>query len=224
MRDHLGNAQVGAKLGFARGVLLLDDCEGTFTWAKSGTGGDDVAERAAAAAFEGVYGIHIRTRTTGAAAGDGLDLSRIVGFGESGQLVYRMQLCLPDVSVVSVVRMEVYVYDGANMYLGTIRLTPNTPRFEYFSSVPAFTEIPSLALLVNDGQWFTIEMVLNVLSGEFITVTFNGVTADLAGVGMFDAGATTDRYLMVWFGLDTIGAAPAAMYVDNVSLTEFRDL
>ena len=92
MREFQARVPIGSNMMFARGVLLLDDCDGTLGWVASGTGGDDVHAFSTDYAFSGVNSLKLVTRTTGAAAGDTLTVARVVEYPESGLLVYRARV------------------------------------------------------------------------------------------------------------------------------------
>jgi len=79
-RDFFGNYPIVAGLGFSRDIKVLDDCEGTFTWTVGGTGGDDVHEFLAAAAWQGTYGMHLKTRTTDTDEDDALAVQKLFDF------------------------------------------------------------------------------------------------------------------------------------------------
>ncbi len=224
MRDHLGNAMVSSNLGFARGVLLLEDCEGTCNWVVSGTGGDDVHAFAAAAAFGGVNGLRIKTRTTGAAEGDGLMLSRRVSWPESGLLVVRWRYAMVNVSAFNYVYFTVMLANGGQGYEFTIQHRGGNDKVYYLAGSGFFVELADLSFVAGDGQWSTGEMVLDLQVMEWLEVMVNGVRADLAGEGSRAQGASAGRYVELEVGVVTAGAAPCDLYLDDLSVTEFRDV
>jgi len=223
-RDHLGQFMVSSALGFGRGILLLDDCEGTFNWTVSGTGGDDVHEFATAAAFMGLKGMRLKTRTTGAAANDYVAAARAVGHGEGGLLVIRARVASPDVSVVKNLVMQVTHCDGVNDYSANINIRMSAGTVAYLDAAAAAVAMPDLAQTFTDGAWFTIELVLDVLTHEYLECFCNGTRVDLAGAGVYDVGASTERGAIVSLSVIAVGAAPAEMYADNIYVGEYLDL
>ena len=224
MRDHLGQNLIGSDLGFARGILLLDDCDGGFLWEITGAAGDAVHDVNGVAAFRGSGGLRLITRTAGAAIGDGMTISRRVSFSESGLLVYRLRICFPDVSRMGTVPLEVYVEIGGHEYLAALLWRPKTPDVRYMNDLGGFTAIPALAFGVSDGAWTMWEMVLDVAAFRYLSVSLGGVHVDMGGVGLLDAGATAPRQIGVWLGFETAVNAPATVYVDDVYVGEFVDV
>lgn len=223
-RDFLPAGVMASNLGFGRDVLLLDDFEGTFAWVVSGTGGDAWVGNNVQAAFEGVYGVMMRSRLTGPQAGDVVYISRKTGFSESGLIVFRAMLCLYDVSTSAVLQLSMDMDDGATLRQCALRLAPNTPSMSYRNSAGTYTAIAALAFPVRDGQWFVMELVVDARTGEYVLARFDGVEADLSGVAVYDAGASTGRGVTFWLQVSTAAAAATIAYVDNVYAGECLDL
>jgi hypothetical protein len=220
-RDFLPAFNVAANLGFAKGVLLLDDCEGTFTWTVGGTGGDDVHEYAAVAAFMGLNGMRLKTRTTGAAADDNVFVSKVFGFPESGLVVARMRWASPDPTKIKSVRLNLWVDNGVRDWQAGGRLLPNTPEFDYYTPAGAWQAVASMAFGVSALEFVTMELVVDCRAMGLLEVANNGVRTQLSGVGLYDNGAYTNRRCAVAIMVYAIGANPAEMYVDHVYVGEF---
>ena len=224
MRDNLGNPLSSSRPEFARGVLLLEDCEGANNWIFSGTGGDDVHAFAATAAFTGGFGLHLATRTTGTAPADSLTALRWVGFPESGLLVLRAKIKSPDISDTAPLVLTAQIYNGTRMYVAEIHYSAATGTCEYVNGALANINLPALAQVIEDQQWVTFEMVVNVRTFEYITVTINGLAADLDGIAIGDVAATTARALAVGVGVTSAAAAVAEIDADNMYAGEFLNL
>lgn len=223
-RDHLGQFQMGSDLAFARGVLLLEDCEGTFNWIASGTGGDDVHAFATAAAFMGGHGMQLKTRTTGTSPNDILTASKNFSFPESGLLVARCRLAMVQQAAIKYVGFRVGFCAGAEVYQARLKHTPATPKVEYQEAGGADVPVAGMGFVTLDGAFCTLELVVDCLANKYVSLAWNGVRADLAGVALFDGGAASIRYAYVALDVVTVGAAPAEMYVDSVYVGEFLDL
>ena len=224
MRDHLGNFVVSGDLGFARGVLLLEDCEGTFTWVVSGTGGDDVHGFATAAAFMGLNVMQLKTRKSGAAANDYLTVSKPMGFSESGLCVLRARVAVPVLAVVGDLTVAVLARNGTRRWQGELVVDPNTPKVEYINSGGTWTAVAALAQTPVVFGFVTIELALDLTAMQYLEGAWNGVRASLAGVSMYDVAADTSRGLTVAISVRAAGAAAAEIYVDSVYVGEFMDL
>lgn len=222
-RDHFPNIPIGAGMGFSKGVLLLEDCEGTFTWTVAGTGGDDVHAFATTAAWQGTYGMHLRTRTTLAAADDDLTVTKLMPMPESGLLVARLRIASPDPTAVKSVQIALLANAGANSYVGQLKFAPNTPTVEYVNAAGALVDLPTLATICPADAFQVVELALDVLTMQYIYVLVNGVRVDLAAVPLWDIGAVAARYSYISILVEAIGAAPATLYADNIYVGEYLE-
>lgn len=223
-REFVPAGGLSDRAGFARGVLLLDDCEGTFVWEVAGSGGDDVHDFAGVAAFHGANGMRLISRTTAAAIGDGVIVSRMLGFPESGLLVYRLRMCLPDVSAVANVSFTVDIFDGVDNYAAVLLWLPNTPLAMYMDATGGFTPIAGLGAGAMDGAWFLFEMVLDVRAMAYERLAMNGVVIYMGGAGCAYQMPSALRGVEVRVGYLTSVAAAVPLYADNFYVGEFVDL
>jgi len=224
MRDHLGNFMVAGNLGFARGVLLLEDCEGTFTWVVSGTGGDDVHAFATVAAFMGTNGMRLKTRTTGATAADNLAVEKAMSYPESGLLVARLRVCPVAVAPFDYIQVLLDVSDGAAGHGACLQLDVAAGKVYYQAAGGGFVEIVALAAPVYEGAFMTVELAVDLLTNQYLGCMVNGLRADLAGLAMVSAGAVAYRFARLGVTIATAGAAACEAYVDSVYVGEFLDL
>jgi hypothetical protein len=220
-RDFLPGFNVASNMGFAKGVLLLEDCEGTFNWIVDGTGGDDVHAFATAAAFMGTNGMQLKTRATNPAEDDNLCVKKWVGFPESGLLVVRMRLCMVDVSAFGSVQLWGEVADGETAYAWEFWIMPGMGHCYYHSAAGPLVAIDGLDAMPVDASWFLVEAVLDLKAMEYVSLTVNGVRADLAGLAIVTGEAATERYNCVAITIATAGAAPCELYADHIYVGEF---
>ena len=222
-RDWFGSIPIVDGLGFARGIMVLDDCEGTCTWVISGTGGDDVHEFAVAAAFQGTYGLRLATRATGAAADDYVQAVKVFGFPESGLLVARVKIGSVDVSDVKTARLNLQWSNGVKGYSASVHLMMSAGTAQYLNSAGTYTAIACLAQTFSDQAWYTLELAVDCIDNEYVGVFFNGTRVDLADIDVYEAGADTERGAKVGLAVYAVGANQAEIQVDNIYVGEFRD-
>jgi len=215
-RDYFGNLPVVAGMAFSRDILLLDDCEGTFTWQTAGTGGDDVHEYLAAAAYAGTAGLHLKTRTTDAAENDLLLAQKWFGYPETGLLVARAKIASPSWAAVKAINFIAVHGDGARNYNGQLKYTPATGVVAYANAAGVATAIAALAHLELEYQFTTWELVIDCRTHQYLSVAINGLRASLVGVALWDSAAATQRYAGLALSLTTSGAAPAELYASHI--------
>lgn len=224
MRDHLGQFQLSSNMHFSKGVLCMDDCVGAMNWTKSGTGGDDLLEHAAAAAFFGATGLHLKTRTTDAAQNDSIVAQKNFDFPASGLLVYRAKLNSPSLAAANSISLQTNACAADTLNSFSLNYNPAGPALYYIASGGNPIELTGANIEITDNQWQTIEIVLNLLTMTAISVTWCGHTYDLSGVGMFIGIPDSATYTQLRISLITTAAAPAELYADAIYAGEFLDI
>jgi hypothetical protein len=219
-RDHFPNLPVGAGMGFSKDVLLLDDCEGTFNYIISGTGGDDVHAYATAAAFTGTYGMHLRTRTTAAAQFDIVTAQKLMSYPESGLLVGRWRVATPAVAPCGQITLELMIDNGAQIYYGAILLMPATGVVNYVNAAGAGVAIPAAAFTFVAGTYYLVELQINCRTRRYISALINGTRVNLSALDLYNPAASAGRGSMLLVQVVAAGAAPAAVYLDNLYVGE----
>ncbi len=222
--DHVGLYPVSSEMGFSRGVLLLDDCEGTFNWNATGTGSDFAASYETGAAFMGTKGISLATKTTTPAENDSCQIERNMPYPESDLLTMRMRCNVPDVSDVKYVHFNVYTLDGIRQYQAEMLWVPVGGTV--WISIPdnQSVELPGVYWEVIDGGWVTMEFTVNLKDHVWISGMFNGIRGDLSAYGMNALSANTKRYVRISIKVVALVSAVATIYCDFVYAGEYVEL
>ena len=192
-RDYFGNYPIVAGLGFSRDVLLLDDCEGTMTWEVSGTGGDDVHEYLAAAAWQGTYGMHLKTRTTGTTVDDYVLAQKLFDWPSTNLLVARLRVTPVVVANTKGITITLAADDGSDGYTGAIKLAPDGSKVYYSNSAGSWVELTDLAMTYYALHWLTVELALDLKAHTYRHLRFNGWETDLSTLSLKAAGASASR-------------------------------
>lgn len=223
-RDHLGQFNVSSALGFARGVLLLDDCEGVSQWYAEGTDATIAVTFDAAATFIGSKGLLVNSGNTDPGAGDYVVAKRMIELPESGLLVFRAKCRAPDWTKIGAVSFAVQFQIASVQYNATIRYTPSTPAGTYFDAAGNPIDVPAWAVTFNNTQWITFELVVDTNNHQYVSGTIGRNKVSLAGIGLYTPGAGT--YEIAWLCLQhtNAGAAQSFMHYDNVYAGEFLDI
>ena len=222
--DHTGLYPVSSQMGFSRGVVLLDDCEGTFNWTATGTGSDFAASYETDAAFMGTKGMKLVTKTTTPADGDYVQVRRYMPYPEADLMTMRMRVALEQVSDCEYVYFIVYPYDGVNQYQASILWAPNAGAVWIRESGGGYIEIPGSVWAVVDGAWVTMEMTLNLADFKYVSAMFNGVRGDMSAFSMDPLGANTNRYMRFEIKIVAIGPAITTVFFDFIYAGEYIEL
>jgi len=221
MRDHLGVFNVSSDLKFAKGILLLDDCEGTFTWSFTGTDANAAASFAAAAAFMGTNGMLATTGDDSPAEDDTLQIVKYVEVPESGLVVFRVKFGLPDVSIVKGVNVLINIHRDSKVYAAGLLYLPDTPGGYYLGDDGGYHEVAAWANAVPDHAWQMAEIVVDINDLKYISGLLNGVPADLSAMAVYDGGVSAGRFMTIGLNVTAAGAAAAIVYFDNIYVGEF---
>jgi len=224
MRDFLGNPLQSAFPQFDPGVLLLDDCDGTFAWVPTGTGGDDVHEYSTVAALHGAKGLRLKTRTTGAAANDNLTVTRKVAQPESKLLVMRVRVAVVDKTKLSSFWIGITERSAYYNYVYKFNWVVNAHQWEYWKGDGSWGAVGLGQCPEDDGVWIDMQLILDVGSKSYQAVVGNGQRVSMVGYGGQSLGATTRRQVDVAMGIITPVNSPGEVYVDLIYVGSHMDV
>jgi len=224
MRDHLGNELLSKTQAFARGIYLLEDCEGTFHWDITATGLDYTCDFNSIAACFGTYGLRMITRTTTPTANDYVKVKRHFGIPPAGLLVVRTKVTSPDWAHVQDVILRLDDEDGATSQSGIFRFTPATPACTYFDDTGGYTTLPGMDLVFSNGTWLNFAMAIDCIEKEYIWCEIAGVHVDLPGIPLYLWGAATTSEIGFSLTVMSNGTDQATLYADAISATEYEEL
>jgi len=223
MRDYFGNLPIVSSMGFMRGIMVLDDCEGTMTWIVTGTGGDDVHAYETAAAWQGEKGLHLKTRTTATAQDDWVHLQKIFDHPASGLLVARLRLCTPDAAKTKSIIVTLRDDDGSQQYAAAIMLAPATNKIYYLNSAGAYVELTAIPQTFANYNWYTLELAADCRTHKYLHVRFNGLSADLSAQAMYNDAATSGRSAQLRLLVTAAVTGPGEAYMDNIYVGEYLE-
>lgn len=210
---------------FTRGVTLLDDCEGTLAWSKSGTGSDFSVAYDTAAAFVGLKGLHLATKTTTPAEDDYVRVYRYLEWTETGLLVVRARFASPDISDVKEIHAIITNDDGSFLHQGEVKWDSSDGRVKRRTGSAAWQNTAVLSGALADGQWNSMEIVVDVTEEKWVYVRMFGQKVDLSDAGLWwNSGAGGYKALSVEFTCVAVGANVAELYVDQIYVGEHIDL
>jgi hypothetical protein len=223
-REFIGRRCLSERMGFGRGVLFLENCEGTCNWIATGTGGNDWHGFTTTAAFRGKYGVRLKTRTTAPEADDWVQMARTVSYPESGLLVLRLRWSVLAKNQAKWVVVGLVADDGNRRYEAFLRLSTSASVVHYGNAAGGFTQIGEMSQTFVSLAWYAVELVIDCRAHQWIEVIFGGVRKSLAGVALYDAGATAGRGTTCLVRVTTREAGPAEVVVDDVYVGELLEV
>lgn len=222
--EHFGEFNVTGDMQLARGMLLLDDCEGTLLWTISGTGADFAGTFETGAAFHGTKGLQLVTRVTDPADNDVCKALRYLAYPAAKLVVGRVLIGVPDVSVVRYIEFDLHTFDGSKEYQASVIWRPNTPRMEFKNSAGNNETLAGYGQAFPDGAWTTFAFGFEVDTMKYLFAELNGIRKDLSAEGIYEVGASSDRCVTMSITLVTIGAALATAYFDSIYCGQYLNI
>jgi hypothetical protein len=176
------------------------------------------------AACFGSYGFKLVTKETSPAHADMVTATRKVAFPETDLLVYRLFLCVTDISKCLAFWIRADFNDGSNAYAAALKWLPNNKQLQYLDLAGNYQTITGYGQTGVDGSWINIEMVLSLTTHEYISCTFNGIKTSLKGINFQDEGAVENLYHDFQIGLLANGANQSVVYLDSIYIGEFLNI
>jgi hypothetical protein len=205
-------------------TLLSDDLEATlFKWTASGTGSGYVVERNTAIAWEGLASLHIKSRTSGAAAADQVSASCLFPMAGSKMLKFFVNAWrFESLTYVAYVYFTVDWYDALNHYTASIRYDVVNQKWSYLNSTNTWSDILTGHKLAA-SSWFTFELDLDFTVNKYLRLLVNDKTVNLNASFYATADTSDLTQAKVTLQATTQGANPAEAYFDKIVLTEIAE-
>jgi len=173
----------------------------------SGTGDDWIVECWPEAARNGLYGLYCKSRATTPTAGDTVTATITTDLPVPGILEwtgwYRYQV----LANVNRKRWLIELHTGGRNWQCVISQYPNSGTVKYQNAAGAAITIDALAQDPDPNVWYYWRLVVNSNLLQYVSATVGEKTADLSGIGAYDAGAAGDS-LINWQFSNIAGTAP----------------
>jgi len=216
-----GYGVVGPLGVFDKGLIFFDGFEfTTFKWIKSGTGADYSADNSNMAAFNGLYGVLMQTRLTGAAADDYVQILRTFPYPYRSKIWVRLRFSLGVITRVKTMKVEVNLWDGTKQRRAALRYVPATPAFQYLNTAGGWSSLAALAINLVADTWHELTFCLDLALNQYVSAFFSGKYADLRTVGYYEVGVNTTRQANIAIYLDAADTNRPTVAVDDVMVGE----
>ena len=201
------------------GLLFLDNLEGTYEWAGSGTGADYVVERSGVHAYEDDYSLRLKTRTAGAAADDVADAERYIGLVPEKKLMLSVFYRPFSGTDLKHLTFEMAHYDGTNVERAAVRYVYGSQIWQYLDTTIAYVNIAGSDQNLSDDAWHSMALSVDFSGNKYISLISDGLQLDLSAHDYL-SGITSDKqHLRIYLWLMAAGATPAETYYDNISVS-----
>jgi len=204
-------------------ALLYDDGEGTWKWKRTIFGAGPTYEYDPVAALVGLNGIQLQTGGTQPAANDLISIYRQIWLPAEEQV--RLQVCFNLVAAAPEMELAILLhwFTSVNHYLGGLKFNSNAASVSYASSVAAgsisWTQIAGWLCQNSDDCWNRADMAINLRTLAYQRLNVNEHVMDGAALPFPSEASGLGKYLEVHFLLQTLAAAQATVYLDQVLVT-----
>jgi hypothetical protein len=201
-------------------VILFDDMEDLFKWTAGGTGGDVVHQKLTTDAFNGSACLHMKTRATGATAGDILTSQRYI-FQRPGKR-YQVECIfkLTDTTKVRGFDVGVVLFDGIYSHSGIFRYSGANSRWEYYVIGTGWVAVPGGSQDLGDAVWHRMALSFDENSGKFLSLVCDGKVVDVSSISYSQSGVVGSVYAFFYIGLTAETTTPPEAFVDDVLAME----
>jgi hypothetical protein len=221
MRDHLGVFNVSSDLQFARGILLLDDFEGTLNWKVTHSNANASGVVHADAAFMGSQGMKLDTGATGTADGDWVMATKGVGWPSNDLLVMRFRVALNQIADCEMVSIFPEVRDASDQMHARVNWHPGDGTVQYLDSAGSLQDLGTYGWTIDADTFAEMELVLDLAQHQYISFALNGEETPMDGIAYQDVGNDTDRLILMRIYVECTAAGNAVAYVDSFYAGQF---
>ena len=204
-------------------VLFHDDCNGTWKWQTVLFGPTATYEYDPVAALVGLNGILLKTDATVPAINQFAAILRNLWLPALEQV--RLQVCfnLLSDSPAAVLNCILHWYTGATDYVAGIQFTSDTGVIKYASAIIAgtitWTTIPNWLCQNYADSWNKIDLSIDLKRLAYHRINVNEHVLDGADLVFPSEDAVSTKHLQIYFLLQTLAAAQATAYLDQVLIT-----
>lgn len=201
-------------------VVLYDDMEGLFKWAKTGTGADPVLEKGAVVCFNGSYGLHAKSRVTTPAAADYVKAARY--FPCRACEKYSLELIWQMVSLgeFNYLDFVLWLDDGTTIFMGVVRYDRVNTLWKYRNAAGNYVEIPGAGQTFWAGVWNRLRFTIDLRTGLYVSVESCAKVFDVSALAMYTSASGGSTSGQVYITGVTVGAAACEFHVDDVLILE----
>lgn len=211
--------RLGSIVSFDRrgNVIWMDDFEEAFlNWAVTAGGGGGKASLNMTASLSGSQSCLVQSGTT---TEDPTKIIRGLAFPVLGRMGFEIANSYH--SLINILTWRIVIYDGSTLHVAKIYWHNGLDRLYY---VDHENNPQVLATGVDLSQlahgFNVVKLVCDFLTGEYVRLICNGKTIDMSGLRYYQTSLTAYSRMLVEFWVDGVTAQDAAVYVDNVIVTQ----
>lgn len=200
-------------------VFADDFSESLVSWTPSGTGTDWIVERVKDNAFIGSGSLYLKSRVSGATAGDTIQVLKQIASVESDIVTVSFSFAYSSNPDTRYITYSGLAHLGGNGYEFRIRYDPQNTQWEYLNSGGTWSTISGAPDISTDGSdtWHRVELTANIGDDCYGIVFIDEVEIDLSDNALRSYTSAVHYFRSV-IKLTAETTNSPEMWVDNVIL------
>ena len=199
-------------------IQLYDDLNGGLMWEKDTGLGDCVVELTTAKGFSYLKSLHIKTRTTDAAEGDSVIVSRSFPYPGSLKIAVEALFYIADISKIQSINIACNYANGVNSYLSELLWQSIDNKFYFRTDGETSYEIPNAIQPLLSSAWQKISFEIDVNTNQYIKAIINNISYPAPNINIYNQGEFAYVVSSILLSIVTIGAEPAEAWFDNIAV------
>lgn len=218
-QEYSRNVNVNSTVPSFADPILFDDLENLLVWIKNNAQNASAAvTQETTVAYSGAKSLKLDTGATNPASGDYVDAGRSAVVGTTRYVEFSSFFYLNPAS--SALKVQFYVVINSNgLYLPyAIQFNKATGILSYGSDFATFTQVPDSSTISLGLGWSFIKLVMDKVTGKYVTVQLNDKIFDLSGVTNLNNSTSTTSYIALDIIIYNTTATRQVAYFDNIRI------
>ncbi|MBA7545414.1 hypothetical protein ES705_37782 [subsurface metagenome] len=201
-------------------IIYYDDFEDLLKWSKLGGEGDSIFELDPTDAFSKNQSLYMKTRTASAAEDDLIGAYRYLYMLPSKKPNQAIHFKALTFTTIKHLIFRFILYDGVNQHSAGVRFVPGTPTWQYKATDLSWPAIPDSGYPLAINTWHRIQLQIDLNTNKYLSLIVGHRHLDLSAFQYFFDPDTTDSHMYNIIEIETIGAAPCELRIDDFLLHE----
>ena len=191
--------------------------EGIFSWVGSGTGAY-TCEQSRTYRYKGDFSMHLKTRTSGAAAGDIVGARRTVCIIPTKKLMLSLFYYPVSGEDMDTLSFNLLHYDGMYRHQAACSYSYTDKLWSYLDSENTLVVISGSSQNLYPAAWHSLALTVDFATGNYGSFVSDGASFDLSGNSYYQEATTAQERLEIYFEIKTAGESPVETYYDYVRI------
>ena len=207
------------RVPFAEKVLFYEDFSTNRTMIKGGTGTDYIIE-ISRDAYVGGYSLRMKTRTTGASAGDSVQVSKYVPTPVSLKAsltvtwMHRSNTLLDSIRFGLQIRKDNYIHEAWVGYF------PPESSWYYMDEDGNFAAISGGSQVLHYNTYHLTKLIADFRNEKYVSLRSDSLELDLSSLPYYKYSNTGGDFLRIYIRAYTEDTTPQEVIIDNVLVME----